>query len=107
MKYLLIFLITLPLHAQVKVHLADPDYDPKVFDKSVKISTQEVKSPRLPQKEKRDQLFSSYQELKKLDELDQDLLFLALKNKDVKILKKQFPQISEEILKELKSQYVH
>lgn len=88
--------------AQVKIHSTDPDFKEVKVNDQFKVTTEDVKTPRLPSKDERDSLLGGIEEIKDWDELDKDIFVMNLKNKSLLNLSKTYPNIPTKTLKKLK-----
>jgi len=84
------------------MHVTDPAFKEVGVNNKFQVTTEDVKTPRLPSKEERDSLLKGITEVKDWDELDKDIFVMNLKNKSLLNLSKTYPSISTKTLKKLK-----
>lgn len=104
-----IMMFSLVLHAadpiKVKGHYFTGEKKKDTFKKGNEISKFEVKKSQLPDRDLREAAFTKAgltEEIKKMDEIDRDLLFYKAKNSSIEELKKEYPSIDIEKIKKLK-----
>ena len=104
-----IVMFSFVLHAadpiKVKGHYFNGEKKKDTFKKGNEISKFEVKKSQLPDRDLREASFVKAgltEEIKKMDEIDRDLLFYKAKNSSIEELKKEYPGIDIEKIKKLK-----
>ncbi len=103
MKFLFLLLLSfssLAFAQRAKVLIVDPDIDTTEL-KDYKIERPEL-GYSLPDREEREDLFVGFDAVKNYDELQRDILFMDLKSKTLKELKKKYPELLLSDLKKMK-----
>lgn len=118
MKKLYWLVLLLPLVATAKEEAKDPAfkvtvnpsvYDAAAFEKkgfnTTRMPAQVAHPSALPSKEEREEAFAQVKDLEveiaEMDQLDRDMLFMRARLRPLEQLKKQYPQISGDLLDEL------
>jgi hypothetical protein len=108
--FLSLMVFSFVLHAadpiKVKGHYFSGEKKKDTFKKGNEVSKFEKKKSQLPERDLREAAFEKAglaEEIKKMDEVDRDLLFYKAKNNSVEELKKEYPSIDIEKIKKLKS----
>ncbi len=103
MKFLIPLLFTFSFMAyaqQAKVLIVDPDID------ASELKGHKIERPQqaysLPDREEREDLFAGFDAVKNYDELQKDILFMDLKSKSIKELRKKYPELQVSDLKKMK-----
>lgn len=105
--YSLFLLVSLPIMAQVRAIVTDPDM---ANPKGPGIKTEKVnhKNTVLPPRDERENFFARFpagaEAFKKFDELDRDFYYSDLKTLSVPDLKKKYPSIPGDVVEKMQQE---
>lgn len=88
--------------SKAKLLIVDPAINPKQLENEFAIERPEVRKSSLPSLELRDKIFEGINKISDWDETEKDLLYVRIKSRNMKEIKKIYPELSSEEIKKMK-----